>query len=121
MATIIGATDGIKYGFKLLLYYLVIALLGGLVTAFGAGIASAEIAAATDSFSDPDIGILMIGSVISLFGISILYAGTLGVGYKVIADAVYTGNIKADEYVASLDGNSSSAPATSSAADDDDD
>jgi len=118
MATIIGATDGIKYGFKLLLYYLVIAILGGIVTAFGAGIAGTEIAAATDSFSDPDIGILLVGSAISLFGIGILFTGTLGVGYKVIADAVYTGNIEADEYRTPLGDSDQSASTADSAADD---
>jgi len=118
MATSIGATDGIKYGFKLLLYYLAIAVIGGVVASFGFGIASAELAVATGSFRDPNIPILLLGSAVSMLGVSILYAGTLGVGYKVIADAVYTGNIKTDEYVATSDGGSPSA--ASSAADGDD-
>ena len=120
MATIIGPFDGIKYGFKLLLYYLAIAVIGGVVTAFGFGIASAELALATDSFRDPNIPVLLAGSAVSMVGISILYAGTLGIGYKVIADAVYTGNIEAEEYGTSPSESSQPAPNAGSAAEGDD-
>jgi len=105
MATTISAIDGIKYGFKLLAYFLLIGLIGGVVASFGFGISSAEIAAATNSFRQPNFAILLFGAIIWIIGASIVYAGVLGVGYTVIADAVYTGNIQAQDHNSSPSGN----------------
>lgn len=76
----VGAFGTIKYGSSLILTILLIILFGVGPAALGA-----------QMFSEGTIqGILLIAA-----GLFITYAGTLGLLYKVIADAVATGNKKA--------------------------
>ncbi len=93
VAQTVSTTGGIKYGFKLLGYFLAVGIVGGIIAAIGGGIAAAS--AGTGPYADPNIGGTLVGGLISLFGVAVIYAGLLGTTYKVIADAVYLGNVTA--------------------------
>jgi hypothetical protein len=93
MAQTVSTTDGIKYGFKLLGYFLVVGVIGGVIAAIGAGMVAASVE--TGRYSDPNFMGILAGALITLFGLAVVYAGILGTTYKVIADAVYLGNLTA--------------------------
>lgn len=80
MSSTVTITEGIEYGFALLLYVLGVGLAGGIVALIGVFIAQGGGAVAT-----------FIGGLITLVGILVVYAGLFGIGYKVIADGVNVG------------------------------
>lgn len=80
MSSPVNIIEGIKYGFSLLLYVLGVGVAGGIVFLIGAFVAQGEGMVAT-----------FIGGLIALVGILVIYAGLLGIGYKVIADGVHVG------------------------------
>jgi hypothetical protein len=83
---VVNSADGIKYGFRLMGYL------------FGVGIISLVAGMLLGVVLGGALGIggrggLLIGTVFAIIGIQ---AGTLGLGYKVVADGVYTGVSYAD-------------------------
>ena len=72
--------EGIRYGVSLLGYFVALSIVGGISVGIGIALAALDSAIAT-----------LIGFIILLIGIVIFYAGTLGVGYKLIADGVARG------------------------------
>ena len=85
----VTTTDGIKYGFRLMIYFIFALLIALVMLAAGIGLMISGV-------SDP-LGGINFGSVLSGFGLSvggflIFYAGVLGSLYKMIADAVKVGN-----------------------------
>lgn len=72
--------SGVKYGFLLLGYFLILFLVGGVIVAIGAEFAIVD-----------SLFVNLIGAIIILVGLLVLYAGLLGVSYKIIADGVETG------------------------------
>ena len=76
----VSIREGISYGVSLLGYFIALALAGGLAMGIGFALFSLDSGVAT-----------LIGFIILLGGIVIFYAGSLGVGYKLIADGVARG------------------------------
>jgi hypothetical protein len=83
----VSTLDGIKYGFRLMIYVSAIFLISVVVLSAGA----ASIAASLSGVgSDPEL--LFIGSVLLIGGLFVLYVGVIASLYKVIADAVTQAN-----------------------------
>jgi len=78
----ITAVEAVAYGFKHILTSVAIVVAGFLFTLFGLFMIIEELP--------------LIGAFVALFGIVILSAGSAGLGYKVIADAVAAGINRAD-------------------------
>jgi protein-S-isoprenylcysteine O-methyltransferase Ste14 len=76
----VNIRDGIRYGASLLGYFVVLFITGGIVSSLGFALLSLDNIVAT-----------LIGFLLFLAGLVVLYAGSLGVGYKVIADGVEQG------------------------------
>lgn len=79
----VSTEEGIKYGFRLMGYAILVFVAGIVVAAIGAGLM--------------DGGSEAVGGLIAIFGILVVYAGFLGMGYKVIADGVEKGVRAANE------------------------
>lgn len=77
----VDTIDALKYGFRLLGYMLAVFIAGGLLAGIGAGFSGGPM----DS-GNPILAILFM-----IAGIAIIYAGGLGIFYKVIADGVEVG------------------------------
>lgn len=80
MSSAVSVRGGIRYGFSLIFYSLGVLVIGGGFVAAGAFLASENAAIA--------------GAPLALLGLLIIYSGSLGLGYKVIADGVKTGTIQ---------------------------
>ncbi|SFS79738.1 hypothetical protein [Halostagnicola kamekurae] len=87
----VNAIEGIRYGFRLMGYIVVVYLIGALLSFIGVGMI--------------DSGSEIIGGLLALIGIVAILAGFLGMGYKVIADGVEKG-INAANSGSSSGGNS---------------
>lgn len=76
----VNALDGIKYGFRLLGYFALVAIAAFVIVLVGmlGGMGS-------------DGGMSLFGALFALIGVLVFYAGSLGVMYKVIADGVKVG------------------------------
>ena len=74
--TLVNSKDGLQYGFQLLGYLLLVGIGGGIVVGIGSMITE----------NSP-----LIGGLFTVVGILVIYAGSLGLLYKVIADGVKTG------------------------------
>ena len=73
----VSAIDGVKYGFRLMGYLIAVYIGAAIIIAIGFAIAE-----------DGSAGL---GGIIILLGGLTLFAGLLGMGYKVIADGVEKG------------------------------
>jgi hypothetical protein len=106
----VDITDGLTYGFKLMGYYIGVAVVGGVMTAVGVGMTLFEglkvVLAIAVAFipssmagsvpvgvaqSGPNIGFIIFGLVIIIAGVLLVLAGLFGSLYKLIADAVAEG------------------------------
>lgn len=87
----VSAVEGIRYGFSIMAYYVVVILIGNLIMGIGGGMMGAglETAGLHDS---PDWGTVIIGFVVFGFGLLSVLAGVFGAVYKLIADGVAKGN-----------------------------
>ncbi|MFD1645012.1 hypothetical protein [Haloarchaeobius litoreus] len=90
--TAVSTADGIKYGFKLMGYQLLVTVVGGGIALVGFFLTSAFGIAAVDNGSTGG-GLLavLIGGVFVLAGVAVWLAGMAGTTYKVVADAVEAG------------------------------
>lgn len=73
----VNSLDGIKYGFRLLGYLVVVGIIGGGILGLG------FLLLADDS--------LVLGSILLLVGYLTFFAGQFGIIYKIIADGVSAG------------------------------
>jgi len=87
--TTVSIVDGIKYGFRLLAYVLVVAVVAGLFLVGGSAIASTGVDPNTESVTS--LGRVAAGALVTLLGVLFAVAGGAGVLYKIIADGVRTG------------------------------
>jgi len=103
MASIVGALGGIKYGAKVYGYFFIVGIVGGILTLAGIGIAvtglgipatGAGVAAGGPERLSPNFGRIVLGLATALFGFTVTQAGFVGVIYKIVTDAVYTGTMK---------------------------
>lgn len=74
--TLVSAEEGVRYGFQLLGYLLAVGIGGGIIVVIGGAM----------SENSP-----ILGGIIAFAGVLVIYAGGLGLLYKVIADGVKTG------------------------------
>ena len=81
----VSASEGIWYGFRLLGYFIGVFIIGSIIVFMGV--------AMMESAGLRGEGRLFLGGLISLVGFATYFAGMLGIGYKVIADAVEKGMI----------------------------
>lgn len=72
--------EGVKYGLSLLGYFVVLFIASGIIFFVGSVL-----------FTLDNIVATLLGFLILVAGLVVLYGGTLGVGYKVIADGVRKG------------------------------
>lgn len=82
----VSSVDGIKYGFGLLGYLLAVVVAGGVLILIGTGFSPGPYSA----------GNPVLVMVFVLAGMAIIYAGGLGLLYKVIADGVHVGTVAAE-------------------------
>ena len=85
----ITTTDAIRYGGSLIVYLVAIYFGGGIITFVGVAMMGAGGGGALGGGGNPIIALF--GLVVALSGYVIMVAGTLGIGYKVIADGVTMG------------------------------
>ena len=81
--TAVDMKDALVYGFKLLGYLLLVFIAGGILILIGASFV-------------PSLrggGNIILAAIFYIAGISVIYAGSLGMLYKVIGDGVEIGNI----------------------------
>jgi len=83
----VNVADGVKYGFRLLGYLLAVFIAGGILLVIAGSVAPGPF--------DQGNPILMV--IFGIAGVAVIYAGSLGLMYKVIADGVERGNLSADQ------------------------
>ncbi|MEE6210027.1 hypothetical protein U3A55_07660 [Salarchaeum sp. III] len=93
----VSVREGVRYGFSLLWYLVGVWLVGGLVAFAGITITGGTMGLAMDGMSrgyaaEPNTAAMFAGGALVLVGGAIVYAGSLGILYKIIADAVKRGN-----------------------------
>jgi len=81
----VNVVDGVKYGFRLLGYLLAVTIVGFVLIAIGGAFAPGPF----------DSGNPILALIFVLAGVAIIYAGGLGLLYKVIADGVEMGMLSA--------------------------
>ncbi|MFC7072524.1 hypothetical protein ACFQJ7_14175 [Halovenus rubra] len=91
--------ESLTYGFKLFVYLLGIAVVGGGGMALGGALAGPEIidGTVTDNLSSPE---LLGGAVLGILGLTVWLSGSLGLTYKLLADAVQRGTPAATDLTA---------------------
>ena len=105
----VDITDGLKYGFRIMGYYVGVAVIGGVMSSVGVGLAffqilvvilSVGLSLAPPSVAgqlpdatqlEPNVGMILIGGLILVVGVLLVLAGLVGSLYKLIACAVAVG------------------------------
>lgn len=98
----VNPIDGVKYGFRLMGYTIAVFVGGMVIAAIGARMAE-------DAASG---GSVVLGALIAIFGVAVIYAGMLGMAYKIIADAVEKGIRSADGPVSAAGSRAARQPST---------
>lgn len=88
--TTVDVSESLTYGFKLFAYLLVVVVLGGGGMALGGALAGPIVldGSVTEELSSPE---LLGGVVLAALGVIVWVTGTLGLTYKLLADAVTRG------------------------------
>jgi hypothetical protein len=88
--TTVDVSESLNYGFKLFAYLLVVVVLGGGGMALGGALAGPIVldGSVTEELSSPE---LLGGVVLAALGVIVWVTGTLGLTYKLLADAVTRG------------------------------
>ncbi|EMA52275.1 hypothetical protein [Halococcus thailandensis] len=76
----VNLREGVRYGAYLLGYFIVLFLIGGIIIEIG-----------VELFLTDSLFLTIIGAIVGAIGGLVIYAGLLGFGYKIIADAVEQG------------------------------
>ncbi len=76
----VNPVNGITYGFRLIGYLIAVFIAGFVITVLGVVIAEGG-----------DSGAIVIGGLVVMIGVLTIFAGFLGMQYKIIADAVEKG------------------------------
>jgi hypothetical protein len=106
----VGITEGLKYGFRIMGYYLGVAVVGAVLAVVGIGMSlfeglkavlgvavallpqsAAGAVPAGVAGSGPNVGFILFGLIIVVAGVLLVLAGLFGSLYKLIADAVAEG------------------------------
>ena len=85
----VSVTDGIAYGFRIMIYYIAVVVLGQIIAAVGGGMLTAGLE--TGFRQGPNWGLALFGLLVALLGAVVILAGVFGAVYKVIADGVAKG------------------------------
>ena len=82
--------EGIKYGFRIMAYLLVVFVAGTIVTFLGFGLLG--VAMPSGLGEEPNVALGLLGFVLAAVGALTFYAGIIGSLYKVIVDGVSRAN-----------------------------
>ncbi|MBP1900417.1 hypothetical protein J2744_000069 [Halorubrum trapanicum] len=85
----VSVTEGITYGFRIMIYYVAVVVVGQVVAAVGGGMVAA--ATETGFRQGPNWGLALFGLLVALLGAVVVLAGIFGATYKLIGDAVAKG------------------------------
>ena len=85
----VSVTEGITYGFRIMIYYVAVVIVGQVIAAVGGGMVAA--ATETGFRQEPNFGLALFGLLVGLLGAVVVFAGVFGAIYKVIADGVAKG------------------------------
>jgi hypothetical protein len=85
----VSVTEGITYGFRMMIYYVGVVIVGQIVAAVGAGVFAT--ATRTGFRQEPNWALAVVGLLVGLFGAIVVLAGIFGATYKLISDAVAKG------------------------------
>lgn len=88
----VNTFDAIKYGFRLMGYLLGVNVIAGVLGVVGFVIVGAGTGGI---YQDPNLPAMVFGGLLAVVAYLVWIAGHLGVGYKVIADAVGAGTASA--------------------------
>jgi hypothetical protein len=83
----VNVVDGVKYGFRLLGYLLAVLVVGGILLAIAGSFTGGTMGRG---------GNPIMALIFGLAGVGVIYAGGLGLMYKVIADGVEVGTLAAE-------------------------
>ena len=83
----VNVVDGVKYGFRLLGYLLAVFIVGGILLLIGGSFTGGPM----NRGGNPIMALIF-----GLAGAGVIYAGGLGLMYKVIADGVEVGTLSAE-------------------------
>jgi len=84
----VNVVDGVKYGFRLLGYLLAVLVVGGILLAIAGSFTGGTMGRG---------GNPIMALIFGLAGVGVMYAGGLGLMYKVIADGVEIGTLSAEQ------------------------
>mgnify|MGYP000477668030 CR=1 FL=1 len=91
----VSLTDGLAYGFRVMAVFALVLTVALVATAFGTTMVTTARTVTYLGGTSTDWVQLGLGAVLSLGGGLTLYAGSMGLLYKVIADGVRRGNSRA--------------------------
>lgn len=92
----VSVTGGIGYGFRMMIYYIGVVLLGNIITGVGSGMIFVGFPQGRAAFrAEPNWGLIIFGGIIGLIGVLTIFAGIFGALYKIIADSVAKGRAMA--------------------------
>lgn len=86
----VSPVEGIKYGFRIMGYLLVVFVVGTVVLFVGVGLMAAAMSSGVGQ--EPSPGMAFVGFVLVVLGGLTFYAGIIGSLYKVIVDGVSRAN-----------------------------
>lgn len=89
----VSVRDGIVYGFKIMVCYLGVVIVGNAVAGIGVGLMTAG--ADTGFQSEPNVGLILLGVVVTALGVAAVFTGLFGALYKLVSDAVAKGRTMA--------------------------
>jgi len=87
----ISVSEGISYGFRMMIYYVAVVVVGQIATFIGFAMFSAGME--TGFGQDPSWGLVLFGVLFILAGVVVVMAGIFGAVYKLIGDAVAKGRV----------------------------
>lgn len=86
LVSTVSISEGVRYGFNLIIYILVIGIATGLGVLVGGALVSVD-----------NVVVTLVGAFLALASVLGFYAGMMGILYKVIADGVAVGVTAANE------------------------
>ena len=90
----VDVTEGIEYGFRIMLYYIGVVIVGNVISGVGAGMVFAGFPRGRAAFrAEPNWGLIVLGGIIGVIGVLTIFAGIFGALYKIISDSVAKGRV----------------------------
>lgn len=93
--TTVSVTDGLAYGFRVMAVFGLVLTVAAVLVVVGANMVTTARTYGLYGQVGTDWGKFLLGAALSLAGGLTLYAGSMGLLYKVVADGVGRGNSRA--------------------------